>query len=196
MIPQPCLRIHILQVNDPGPAASPCCPPPFPSPSLPWRFPAVRFLGFAVFSWFRGGFPFHPLKVKLSSRGSEDEDVSQYWSPSDWSCFGFAPSSATKVFFRLSDTLWRSDRSSGTHRARLTKTTAVKQNSTSWCRRQASPAKGEKGERDKKPRIPTDLGIDSPFFSTIVLFKNQLFLQGFGWFCGKKDSWKEWGRYS
>ena len=39
------------------------------------------------------------------------------------------------------------------------------------------------------------LGVDSPFCSTIVLFKNQLFPQGFGWFFGKKDAWKEWGRY-
>ena len=29
------------------------------------------------------------------------------------------------------------------------------------------------------------LGVDSPFFSTIVLFKNQLFLKGFWWFSRK-----------
>ena len=38
-------------------------------------------------------------------------------------------------------------------------------------------------------------GVASPFFSTIVLFKNQLFPQGFGWFFRKKDAWKEWGSY-
>ena len=39
------------------------------------------------------------------------------------------------------------------------------------------------------------LRVDSPFFSTVGLFKkNQLFPQGFGWFCRKKDAWKEWGR--
>ena len=48
----------------------------------------------------------------------------------------------------------------------------------------------------KKKKTPsTKLGVDSPFFSTIVLLKNQLFPQGFGWFCRKKDAWKEWGRY-
>ena len=31
------------------------------------------------------------------------------------------------------------------------------------------------------------LGVGSPFFSIIVLFKNQLFLQGVGWFFRKKD---------
>ena len=35
------------------------------------------------------------------------------------------------------------------------------------------------------------LGADS--FS--ILFNNQLNLQGFWWFSGKKDSWKEWGSY-
>ena len=38
------------------------------------------------------------------------------------------------------------------------------------------------------------LGVDSPFCSTIVLFKNQLFFQGFGWFYRKKDARKEWKR--
>ena len=36
-------------------------------------------------------------------------------------------------------------------------------------------------------------GLDSPFFSTIVLFENQLFPLGFYWFFEKKDPWKEWG---
>ena len=31
------------------------------------------------------------------------------------------------------------------------------------------------------------LGVDSPFFSAIVLFKSQLFPLGFRWFSGKKD---------
>ena len=39
----------------------------------------------------------------------------------------------------------------------------------------------------------TILGVDSPFFSSIVLFNNQLFSQGFWWFPRKKDPWKEWG---
>ena len=30
------------------------------------------------------------------------------------------------------------------------------------------------------------LGVDSPIFSTIVLLKNQLFLQGFGWFLERR----------
>ena len=41
---------------------------------------------------------------------------------------------------------------------------------------------------------PTTLGVDSPFFSTIVLFKNRLFPLGF-WLPEKKDAWKELGRY-
>ena len=40
------------------------------------------------------------------------------------------------------------------------------------------------------------LGVDSPFFSTIVLFKIQLFPQGvgqsLGWFFRKKGPWKDW----
>ena len=36
-------------------------------------------------------------------------------------------------------------------------------------------------------------GVDSPFFSTIVLFKNRLvFLPGLVWFFRKKDAWKDW----
>ena len=38
----------------------------------------------------------------------------------------------------------------------------------------------------------TSLGVDSPFFSTIVLFKDQLFPQGFGWFFRKKDGENGW----
>ena len=49
----------------------------------------------------------------------------------------------------------------------------------------------------KKPPPPWNgkpfvLGVDSPFCSTIVLFKNQLFPLGFCWFSEKKDPWKEW----
>ena len=36
------------------------------------------------------------------------------------------------------------------------------------------------------------LGVDFPFFSTVVLVKNLLFSQGFWWFSRKKDLWKEW----
>ena len=43
--------------------------------------------------------------------------------------------------------------------------------------------------------IASVLGVDSPFFSAIVLFKNQPFPQGFWWFSRKKDPWKEWGSY-
>ena len=39
------------------------------------------------------------------------------------------------------------------------------------------------------------LGVGSQIFSTIVLFKNQLFLLGFRRFSRKKNPWKEWGRY-
>ena len=39
------------------------------------------------------------------------------------------------------------------------------------------------------------LGADFPFFSAIVLFKNQPFPLGFLWFSRKKDPWKEWGSY-
>ena len=39
------------------------------------------------------------------------------------------------------------------------------------------------------------LGVDSPFFSTIVLFTKQPFSLGFWRFSRKKDPWKEWGRY-
>ena len=39
------------------------------------------------------------------------------------------------------------------------------------------------------------LEVASPFFSAIVLFKNQPFPQGFWWFSRKKDPWKEWGSY-
>ena len=35
-----------------------------------------------------------------------------------------------------------------------------------------------------------DLGVDSPLFSAIVLFKNQPFPQGSWWFSGKKDPWE------
>ena len=35
--------------------------------------------------------------------------------------------------------------------------------------------------------------LDSPFFSAIVLFKNQPFRQVVWWFSRKKDPWKEWG---
>ena len=34
------------------------------------------------------------------------------------------------------------------------------------------------------------LGVDSPLFSAMVLFKNQPFPQGFWWFSRKKDPWK------
>ena len=46
----------------------------------------------------------------------------------------------------------------------------------------------------KKVRLPlaTPLGVHSPFFSTIVLLKNQLFPLGFRWLSGKNDPWKEW----
>ena len=39
------------------------------------------------------------------------------------------------------------------------------------------------------------LGVDSPFCSTIVLFKHLLLSQGFCWFSRKKDPCKEWGSY-
>ena len=38
------------------------------------------------------------------------------------------------------------------------------------------------------------LGLDSPFFSTMVLFKNPPFSPRFWKFSRKKDPWKEWGR--
>ena len=38
-------------------------------------------------------------------------------------------------------------------------------------------------------------GVDSPFFSAIVLFNNQLFPQGFRRFSRKQDPWKERGSY-
>ena len=37
-------------------------------------------------------------------------------------------------------------------------------------------------------------GVDSPFFSTNVLFKDRPISLGFWRFSGKKDSWKEWSR--
>ena len=37
------------------------------------------------------------------------------------------------------------------------------------------------------------LGVDSPLFSAIVLFKNQPFPQDVWWLSRKKDPWKEWG---
>ena len=37
-------------------------------------------------------------------------------------------------------------------------------------------------------------GVDSPFFSTKVLFKDRPLSLGFCRFSGKKDSWKEWSR--
>ena len=40
--------------------------------------------------------------------------------------------------------------------------------------------------------LHSNLGVDSPFFSTFVLFKNQLFPQGLAWYFRKKDAWKEW----
>ena len=46
-----------------------------------------------------------------------------------------------------------------------------------------------------RPRLPlaekSILGVDSPFFSAIVLFENQPFPQGFWWFSRKKDPWKD-----
>ena len=39
------------------------------------------------------------------------------------------------------------------------------------------------------------LGVDSPFFSAIVLFNNQPFPQGVWWLSRKKDPSKEWGSY-
>ena len=36
------------------------------------------------------------------------------------------------------------------------------------------------------------LGVGSPLFSILFLFKNQLFPKGFRWFFRKKDAWKEW----
>ena len=36
------------------------------------------------------------------------------------------------------------------------------------------------------------LGVNSPFVSTIVLFKNQLFPLGFDGFLKRRDHWKEW----
>ena len=48
-------------------------------------------------------------------------------------------------------------------------------------------------------RIATEmgkhLGVDSPFFSTIVLFNTQPFFLEFRRFARKKDPWKEWRRY-
>ena len=39
------------------------------------------------------------------------------------------------------------------------------------------------------------LGVDSPVFSTIALFKKRIcFPWVFGWIPEKKDPWKEWGR--
>ena len=38
------------------------------------------------------------------------------------------------------------------------------------------------------------LGVDSPFFSTIVLLKNQLFVWVFDGLPEKKRPWKEWER--
>ena len=39
------------------------------------------------------------------------------------------------------------------------------------------------------------LGVDSPFFSTIVLFNNQLFFRGFCGFLQRSIVWKERGSY-
>ena len=47
----------------------------------------------------------------------------------------------------------------------------------------------------RKTRTPKFLGVDFPFFPTIVLFKTQLFSLGFRRFSRRKDPWKEWGRY-
>ena len=44
-------------------------------------------------------------------------------------------------------------------------------------------------KRKERAELHTVLGVDSPFFSTIVLLNNQLFPQGW-WFSGKKDPWK------
>ena len=51
-----------------------------------------------------------------------------------------------------------------------------------------------------EPRVccensPCRTRVDSPFFSTILLLKNQLSPQGCWCFLRKKDPWKEWGRY-
>ena len=39
------------------------------------------------------------------------------------------------------------------------------------------------------------LRVDSPFFSTLVLFNHRLFSLSFQRFSRKKDPWKDWGRY-
>ena len=39
------------------------------------------------------------------------------------------------------------------------------------------------------------IGVDSPFFSTIVLVRKQPFSMGFRRFSRTKDPWKEWARY-
>ena len=44
-------------------------------------------------------------------------------------------------------------------------------------------------------RFAIFLGVDSPFFSTIVLFNKQPISLGFRRFSRKKDPWKERGRY-
>ena len=44
----------------------------------------------------------------------------------------------------------------------------------------------------QRDSCPTTLGVDSPLFSTIVIFNNQLFPQRCWWLSGKKDPWKEW----
>ena len=43
---------------------------------------------------------------------------------------------------------------------------------------------------------PKALEVNSPFFSTIVLFKTQLFSPGFWGFSRKRDPWKEWTCYA
>ena len=45
------------------------------------------------------------------------------------------------------------------------------------------------------PERGATLGLDSPFFSTIVLSNSRPFPLGF-WRFSRKDHWKEWGKYS
>ena len=49
--------------------------------------------------------------------------------------------------------------------------------------------------RVSRRMMPLFLGVDAPFFSTIVISKNRLFSLRFRRFSRKKDPWKEWGRY-
>ena len=50
---------------------------------------------------------------------------------------------------------------------------------------------GHTGTKSTILRQTSILGVDSPFFSAIAIFKNQP-LQGCWWFSRKKDPWKEW----